>query len=396
MRLTVDLAGLERQVKKMGAALQQVSLKTDRLEELDNLGIELEQGIEVPIADVEINPGGLLAYKGRQVVLYIPDQGHRLSSVLADGMKGTKFHVSDCKTIHNMKARGRFEERYVVRNGLSPQFRVYGYLNSGVFAEDQEACLCVCKNCLKRLNYKGYAAERHYIKIFQGFDQGEFFSTYSSYFQEMPRQSADSFVASNYTNDWDDVSRQARERAGWHCSHCRVSLSKQKRLLHTHHVNGNKADNALSNLRVLCVDCHSKQPSHELMFVRRADRQTIQRLRREQGVYNPPKPGTQSEKAWQEAFENADPAVHGLLHMLQHEGFSVPEVGLNIDGPDGEIIFSNAELVWPSRKMVVVLQENEESKKVKELGWTVRTVQSALDKLQTKQPHSLRQRRGYR
>ncbi len=62
---------------------------------------------------------------------------------MIDGAKGKRFHVNDCKTLQDMKARGRFEERYVVRNGLSPDFRVYGYLDSGAFTEDEQAQLYV-------------------------------------------------------------------------------------------------------------------------------------------------------------------------------------------------------------------------------------------------------------
>jgi hypothetical protein len=86
-----------------------------------------------------------------------------------------------------------------------------------------------------------------------------------------------------------------------------------------------------------------------------------------------------SRQAWQVAFEDADPAVHSLLHMLQRQGFSVPEIGVDINEPGSEVIFSNAELVWPDRKMIVVLEQDEGSERMKELGWTVQTVQSALD-----------------
>ena len=44
---------------------------------------------------------------------------------------------------------------------------------------------------------------------------------------------------------------------------CGIDLNDNRKLLHTHHANGRKSDNISSNLKVLCVECHSKQPSHE-------------------------------------------------------------------------------------------------------------------------------------
>ncbi|WPU32705.1 HNH endonuclease [Pseudoalteromonas piscicida] len=65
------------------------------------------------------------------------------------------------------------------------------------------------------------------------------------------------------------------------CEQCGVELSQYKRLLHTHHINGVKTDNSISNLRALCLDCHKKQPKHEHMHVTHNDQLIINQLRRD-------------------------------------------------------------------------------------------------------------------
>ena len=59
------------------------------------------------------------------------------------------------------------------------------------------------------------------------------------------------------------------------CKSCRVDLSEQKRLLHVHHLNGEKSDNSAGNLIVLCADCHRKEPHHGHVHVKLADVKAI-------------------------------------------------------------------------------------------------------------------------
>ena len=41
-----------------------------------------------------------------------------------------------------------------------------------------------------------------------------------------------------------------------------MSEKKHQKYCHTHHVDGDKSNNSSSNLQVLCIGCHAKQPVH--------------------------------------------------------------------------------------------------------------------------------------
>jgi 5-methylcytosine-specific restriction endonuclease McrA len=384
MKLTPDFSPLERIAERLGAPTRDIVLGPVELDELNVLRVALRTGVEVELKDVEVNAGGLLAFKGHHVVLYIPDQGRHLSRVLADPGSGKKVHVAECATLERMKSEGRFE-RYVVRNGLAPLFKVTGVLDNGREIDDAEAQLRVCINCLKKLNYKGYnnAGSRAQKTILGAFSLPGFFSTYSSYFEQMPSRSEADIQINNYPEDWAEMSTRRREAAGWRCEKCTVELYGRRDLLHVHHRDGNRTNNSPSNLVALCADCHSKEPHHQGMFVTRAERQAIQRLRREQKRYTPPKSSTTSSEKWSQAKSLADPAVFGLLDELMAQGYDVPEVGGDVLDGTSRVICSNVELLWRDLKEAVLLSDGADANALSSAGWTVFFPQQLLDDLQS-------------
>jgi len=384
MEIQIEFAGLERAVRRMGATPRYVDLGNSALDKLSPISIELEHGIEIELKSVEVNAGSLLGYQGHQVVLYIPDHGESVEKALEDGETGRKVHVADCSTLKIMRDKGRYE-RYFVRNGLSPMFVVTG-VNRDREEVKGETKLHVCKNCMKLLNYKDFKNKKKLARsaIVGEFSLDQFFASYSSYFKYMPSRKSSDLESNRYSSNWNEISKAYKEGLSWRCEHCSVDLSSgvHQRLLHVHHINGVKGDNSESNLKALCIDCHSKEEMHEHLDVKHSDRRIIQTLRREQGVYSPAPKDSTATRYWKEARMNADPAVHGLLFELEAQGYSVPEVGPDvIDPKTHRIIYSNAKLLWLEQKVVVVLEKDSDCKALEGKEWTVYTAQELLDSL---------------
>jgi hypothetical protein len=85
------------------------------------------------------------------------------------------------------------------------------------------------------------------------------------------------------------------------------------------------------------------------LFVSQADMQVITRLRREQQ-------GGTLQGNWTETFELADSGVHGVLHIARSRRWQAPEVGYEIQGPDGRIV-TELEIAWPQRKVGVAIDQ---------------------------------------
>ncbi|WP_339934386.1 hypothetical protein [Vreelandella glaciei] len=358
MKLNVDLSALLAQPKKMGDTVVVVFRET-RLPPLSREGVKLETLDDLRVVD------GLLAHGNAQVVLYIQDHSFNFERALESPRDANKFHISECKTIRDMRASGRFE-RYVMTNNASGKFYITGGWREGVYIK-----LNVCMNCLEKLNYKGYrqkAKSERYETVRQ-FQAEEFFEKYSSFFGSFP--SRQSGGKDGYTDDWAVISRQMREEAGFFCQECQVDLSAHPRLLHTHHMNGVKHDNSKLNLKVLCIDCHSKELNHERMHVPRKDRLTVSRLRREQAQVD-------LGSGWDAIAKFADPAIEGLIAQCRAADVPAPdECGVDIDNEAGEVVAS-LELAWWKPKIGVAIHE-QDIEAARQCGWRVDKVNYTLE-----------------
>lgn len=359
MKLTTDFWQLDRCIEEMGAELAEFSVEVRAPNQFDIDG-ELERGIEVSLDDLELTEG-LLSLSGRQVLLFIPDQGYKVRDVIAGSVEGKKFHVSECRTLKEKRRDGTFD-RYMATNNLSGEFDVFGI--DGYSHEHIEgvAKLSVCKNCLSNLNYKGYSTPRGKSKgqIYKEFSIDEFFESYSSVFSSQPKHTKETLIT-GYTVDWSEVSQRVRQQAEYVCQTCNVDLSEHKHLLHVHHKDGVKGNNSVDNLVALCAPCHREAPNHKHIFVQHEDQQLINRLRNEQRLLPELRtPPDTSEKAWVEAFKFADPAIHGALDMVRHKKrWPAPVVGYEITDVDGEVVLET-ECAWPHRKTAIIINYSGE------------------------------------
>ena len=287
MKLEVLFPQLDQLVRNMGAEPIQWLPTSEILDPLEGLRVALEtRGIDVDLEEVEVADDGRLVFNDEQVVLYIRDTRNLIDDLLHNPEETKRIHLAWCKTLESMDKRGRFE-RYVVTKRTDGLFVVEGYTDdSRTKTEELDAKLMACKYCLGHLNYKGYADSKRPRKneIWREFDIQEFFDKYDTSFKKKPTYTDKTAPKSGYTKDWDSISRKYREAAGWKCEEpkCGVDLSNEKSLLQTHHLNGVQSDNRTSNLKALCVLCHSQQPNHNWMSVKPMDELKIMRLRQAQ------------------------------------------------------------------------------------------------------------------
>jgi hypothetical protein len=362
--MKVDLSLLWDAVRRMQAEIVDfdTGLDWDPFEAQIDDQLSRSEGMSIPIGELE-STDGLLSYRGRQVLLFIPDHTYKtVSKVLRNPKEGNKFHVSDCSTLEGMKRNNRFEERYRVTNNLSGEFEIWGD-NRGTI-EEGVVRLNVCQNCLKKLNYKGASSTPGSAsRLAQIFRIDEFFLTYSTLFRSLPKNIADD-AKKGYTDDWALISKQARQQANYTCSSCHVNLTEEKRLVHTHHINGNKSDNSPENLLVLCADCHRKEPHHGHVYINLEDVRLINEFRKQQGILN--------DNNWEKVLKFADSAVVGVILHCKKGGMRPPEVGYEIPDVSGRV-WAQLELAWPREKEGVYIGEKPEVD-----GWILRSIEEAI------------------
>lgn len=277
MKVIINFNSLHKAVRKMGATKRDFYLESN-LAPVDPIDTRLLEGIEVEIDDIETLSNGLLSYKGRQVLLYIQDHAWNFPKAMKDGAKGKKYHVTYCGTLELMHSRGRYD-RYVAKNDISGTFKIDGYNENKEYISG-ETELNVCKNCLLHLKYNGYESHSVNWKIFNEFSLEEFFKEYASSFKQKPKYK-EGERKSAYTEDWDEIIRGKKDKLMWRCEQCNADFSDHGQQLHGHHINGVKHDNSDSNLKVLCVDCHSKQPNHSHMKLSHEEKEIVRKLREE-------------------------------------------------------------------------------------------------------------------
>ena len=283
MKLEVSFPNLDAQRRRMGAPLSNWTPDPRTRKAREQVLSDLARGVALRgLDDVKSDVGGLLTYKGEQILLYIKDNTHVDPKVLENNpSSGKRFHITECGTLENMRRQGRFE-RYVITNRTDGMFRVDWRDHDTGECGETELALRVCKNCLSNIGYQGYTFGRD--DIWENFDINQFFMYYATFFRSKPGRWDTEADMNWYTRDWSRVSEAIKRKRLWTCEQCKVDLQSVPKFLHCHHINGVKTDNNDRNLMILCALCHVKQPGHGHMKVRPADEQRIRSLRREQGL----------------------------------------------------------------------------------------------------------------
>lgn len=105
------------------------------------------------------------------------------------------------------------------------------------------------------------------------------------------------------------------------------------------------------------------------MFVRHAKRQTINRLRREQGLLH--------NAGWDKVFKFCDPGLRGVLDLCRHRGMNVPEVGFDVQNAKGTVVAS-LEFAWPLQRVGLAISDKDRPA-ARKSGWRIWQMREALD-----------------
>lgn len=285
MKLDDSFPSLKSLVRRMGAEGSTWKISQIEMPELEALITDLATGIEIDLAEVDSDFGGLLIFKGENILLYIKDTRQDRETLLYDRKKAKRFHFFNCITLKTMREEGRYE-RYVVTQRNDGLFSVYATDSMSRETEELEARLGPCINCLKELDFRGYAdiPKRQQKVIWSEFNIDDLFAEYATFFPDKPRYTDNNAPPPGYAPDWSKISLRYRELMNWTCHKCTVNLAEHRSYLHTHHISGVTSDNSNSNLRALCVICHREEPGHGRMHIPSDARSLIPRLRIKQGI----------------------------------------------------------------------------------------------------------------
>ncbi len=263
---SIDIQGLKKKMGLPANAAGNFSFEIEAGTANPELVRQLEtDGYESSLEEIEVLEDGTLGIKDRRIVLYIRDK-----SYYGGPETLPRFHISNCRTLRQMWADNRFG-RYVSYSKDTGIFLINFISGNSVRPSDRK--LPVCQNCLDFLNYQGFshgkenAFKRNFVSEF---NLKRFFEEHpKSYHVDTPRFCFETAPLDVYSADFVQISHKLRENRGWKCEKpgCPTDLSsvrrkQHRRFLHVHHVNGQKYDNRLENLRCLCLRCHANEPHH--------------------------------------------------------------------------------------------------------------------------------------
>jgi hypothetical protein len=218
---------------------------------LDNLGFpriqggsgfQIIRGIDFEVAyksgSISFEDDGIyLEYEGKKYRGYMFIQEAYIT-YNGGPIKFPKFHLLKCRVIQEFISSGKFKLRYEWSNS-----DVNNLIDKQTRTKYNDRKLQACTYC-----------KSDYIEAIE--DTEDFFDSLDKTVLEENNIEVDIF---GYVRGKEKISRDFRNQLGFTCEKCsiRPKTNLHKRWWHTHHVDGDKTNNILSNLKCYCIVCHS-------------------------------------------------------------------------------------------------------------------------------------------
>ena len=184
------------------------------------------------------------------------------------GNKIPRYHICKCSTICEFMERGAFDGHYVRANTDPVPVR-----SKETGEEEEVSGMPLCQNCLSKISEYGRITSTQFVECLRaanGIDE-----------TETPEEvEVDIF---GYTRDWEEISRRYREKHFYTCERCGLRINDffDSTYIHCHHRDGNKLNNAESNLECLCIRCHSEvDDNHYRKLTSGANREILNEFNR--------------------------------------------------------------------------------------------------------------------
>lgn len=261
---------------RMNALRQKMGLNEDHFGSLGRISVMPDEVQTVTRTSNITLEDGTLSNGRQRIFIYIQDHAEFV------GTPNPRIHFATCSTIDDMRSKNRFH-KYVQVVPTKDQYRIRR--TSSASATEMWLKLKVCQNCLHQVAFEGFHHGMPFgklIAIVNNFSAERFFEMYHrDLFDDVPEHTWETSPLDTYTADMPKIAHDRKVAARWTCEDCKLSLAspEMRRYLWLHH-DGLKWEN--DKTRVLCMECHAKQPNHEHLLAHPMFKQFLEMRNRRQ------------------------------------------------------------------------------------------------------------------
>lgn len=159
------------------------------------------------------------------------------------GEQVPRYHICRCATILDFMNRGVFDGHYVRANT-----EIVPVKDKVSLHIEKVSNLPLCRNCIAKIRQYAGISSNEFVEILRQ-ARGE----------EEVEEEVHEVDIFGYTRDWDNISKEYRESHHYTCEECGLQIDDlfDRQYIHVHHIDANKLNNKESNLKCLCLRCHS-------------------------------------------------------------------------------------------------------------------------------------------